>query len=77
MYPAMPELDAECVPKSKSKYQQSRSEVVYARYKARVPYRSDSVMSRMVSHVSKPWSTNMPRYWERPSSWKIRSREVM
>jgi hypothetical protein len=27
-----------------------------------VTYRSDSVMSRMVSQESKPWSTKAPRY---------------
>lgn len=33
--------------------------------------RSDSVMSRIVSHVSKPWSTKAWRYWEMPSSPKM------
>lgn len=33
--------------------------------------RSDSVMSRIVSHVSNPWSTKAWRYWEMPSSPKM------
>lgn len=37
-------------------------------------YRSDSWMSRIVSQVSKPWSTKESRYCDKPSSPKTVSR---
>lgn len=40
-------------------------------------YKSGSVMSRMVSHVSKPWSRKLSRYWVRPSSSKMSANSVI
>lgn len=34
-------------------------------------HKSDSVMSKMVSQVSNPWSTKTSRYWRIPSSPNI------
>jgi hypothetical protein len=40
-------------------------------------YKSDSVMSRMVSQLSKPSDTKLCKYWERPSRSRRMPRSFM
>lgn len=66
-YPSMTKFHPQCVPVGHRQGQIDRP-ISRSSFPAKCTYKSDSVMSRIVSHVSKPWSRKTSRYCEMPSS---------
>jgi len=70
-YPAMAELDVEMVSGSKNYKPPS------PRKTSLKTYRSDSVMSKIVSQLSKPSKTKTSKYWDSPNRSNLSPRSFM
>ena len=70
-YPAMAELDVEMVSNSKNYKPPSLRKTPLK------TYRSDSVMSKIVSQLSKPSAAKTSRYWDSPNRSSLSPRSFM